>query len=81
MALSYIYNIFETEHCFECTGDRRLMFSGTKKHAATHWLTEKLEAGETLDVYEVIRFKDGLPHTKTEINVYEFMNIDLGETL
>lgn len=77
MALAYIYNIVSHEVAYTPI----LVWGGTKKHAATHWLKEKLEAGETLDVYEVIRFKDGLPHTKTEINVYEFMNIDLGETL
>lgn len=79
MALSYIYNIVFFKQDYEDSDV--LEWSGTKKHAATHYLAEQLEAGQTLSNYKVIRFKDGLPHTKTEIDVYEFMNIDLGETL
>lgn len=79
---NYIYNVFEVEHCHECTGDRELRFSSTKKWLTTKWLsTNVLGKGLPLTDYQVFRSRDGIADESTEVDVYEFMNVDLGEVL
>lgn len=79
---SYIYSIFERDDdCTECTGERQLLLSTTKKWVATKFLGQILAAGNSLYVYDVFRSRDGHGGTAVEVDPYEFMQIDLGEVL
>lgn len=78
---SYIYNVLKTEHCHECTGDRELRFSTTRKYEAVRFLTSILKEGWSIHDFQVFRSRDGIIGPPSEIDVYEFMQIDLGEVM
>lgn len=77
MALSYIYIIQYTPS--EYHGE--IAWSGTQKWRAIDFLKGELEDGLSMDLFKLTRMKDGQPHTRTELDPYEFMQIDLGEVL
>lgn len=73
----YVYTIVQWVND---TPDWRL--TSTYKWQAVDWLRENvLEKGVSLGNYDVVRSKDGQPGTAEFADIYEFMNIDLGETL
>lgn len=77
---TYIFNVFEVEHCHECTGDRTLRYSSTKKWGCTKWLSENvLSKGLPLTDYQMFRSRDGLADSADEIDIRELLGIDLGE--
>jgi hypothetical protein len=79
---AYIYNIFERDDdCTECTGERQLLLSSSKKWVATRFLKEVLESGKSLMDYDIFRSRDGMGGTAVEIDPYDFMEVDLGEVL
>lgn len=78
----YIYNIFvRNTDCTECMGNRVLVLATGKKWVATRFLSGILESGLSIQDYEVARSREGLSDTSTMVDAYEFMQIDLGETL
>lgn len=77
---SYIYNVFERDDdCTECTGERQLLLSTSKKWVAVRFLRGVLDEGNSLYRYDVFRSRDGYGGTAVEVDPYEFMEIDLGE--
>lgn len=76
MATPYIYILFTTSQL----DGYSVINASTRKWVLTEYLKEVLEKGETLNNYGVQRIKDANPDTLTDVDVYEFMNIDLGET-
>jgi hypothetical protein len=55
--------------------------ASTRKWVITEYLKGILEKGESLNNYGIQRIRDANPDTLTDVDIYEFMNIDLGETL
>lgn len=78
MATSYIYILSHLKQ--DCQDTDVVINATTRKWVLTEYLKEVLEKGETLNDFGVQRIKDANPDTLTDIDVYEFMNIDLGET-
>lgn len=76
MALKYVYMIFSHHIAYTPI----LLWAGTQKHAATSYLAKELENGVSMSEFQIVRMKDGQPHTQTDIDVYEFLEIDQGET-
>lgn len=77
MALSYLYIIQKLLDYGD--DDWEIVWAGTQKWKATEYLKEKVVNGEPLAEFLITRIKDGQPTTLVEVDVYEFMNIDLGE--
>ena len=76
----YIYTIFEDgEWCTECGHERNQIFSSTRKYEATRYLGKIVSDGHSLHNFNVTRARDGIPGTSVDVDVYEFMKIDLGE--
>jgi hypothetical protein len=70
MGLSYIYLIEYSDEP---------LWLGTKKWEAQKFLQDEVNNGGSLAEFQVIRMKDARPLTMTEVDVYEFMEIDQGE--
>lgn len=75
---SYIYNVFETLSQLDGPS---LKFSSTRKYEARKFLQAHLEEGNSLAPFTVTRSRDGIKDTLTYVDVYEFMDIDLGEVI
>lgn len=78
MATPYIYILSFLKQDYEDTDT--VINASTRKWVLTEYLKGVIERGETLSNYGVQRIKDANPDTLTEVDIYEFMNIDLGET-
>lgn len=76
---SYIYQV--TEFTQIDPDESEIRIQTTRKYEATKFLQKELAAGKPLARYEVVRSRDGYVDTAKEIDVYEFMQIDLGEVL
>ena len=73
---SYIYSVLRTD----AEGQTELLNSSTKKHVITDYLTrDYLNAGFSVAPLMVVRVVDGRPATVSWIDVYTFLDIDLGE--
>jgi hypothetical protein len=70
MGLSYVYLIQDSNEPH---------WLGTKKWEAQKFLQDEVNNGGSLAEFQVIRMKDARPLTMTEVDVYEFMEIDQGE--
>lgn len=80
MAIAFIYSIKQIDDAqLDYPGQTRIQT--TRKHVATQFLAKQLEEGVSLSEFEVTRSRDGRPDTLTYVDVYDFMNIDLGEAL
>jgi hypothetical protein len=77
MATPYIYILFAMSQL----DGYEVINASTRKWAITEYLKGILEKGESLNNYGIQRIKDANPDTLTDVDIYEFMNIDLGETL
>ena len=71
---SYIYNVFDS-----LDDVPELKISTTRKYEATKYLKKILEGGDSIQYFEVFRCRDGVADSKTQVDVYEFMRIDMGE--
>lgn len=79
MAIAYIYQIIQGD--IQLGQEEQTRLQTTRKYVATQFLAKQLEEGVSLSEFEVTRSRDGRPDTLTYVDVYEFMNIDLGETI
>lgn len=77
MGLGYIYIIFSHHIAYTPI----LVWAGTKKHAAVAYLKEQLVNGVSMAEFQIKRMKDAQPDSESDIDVYEFMQIDLGEVM
>lgn len=73
----YIYKVTEFTALDPDEWQHRLFT--TRKYEATQFLKRELMAGKPLSKYEVTRSRDGRADSTVEVDVYEFMQIDLGE--
>jgi len=74
----YIYKVSE----YDILPDEyQIRLLTTRKYEATSFLRGLLGEGRSLSNFQVGRARDGKIDTLTYIDVYEFMEIDLGEVL
>lgn len=76
---SYIYSVFERDP--ETFENEHLVYNSTKKWGAKKYLENVLASGDSIANFYVHRSRDSIAGTGSIINVYEFMEIDLGEVL
>lgn len=75
---SYIYSVFRLQEALEGPS---LKFTSTRKYEAKKYLERHLLQGVSASLFEVTRSRDGIADTVVDVDVYEFLDIDLGETL
>jgi hypothetical protein len=76
----YIYTVKEVDNAQpDYPGMTRIQT--TRKYEARKFLEARLSEGLSPAQYEVSRSRDGIRDTMVYVDVYEFMNIDLGEIL
>ena len=73
----YIYQV--TEQVDRETNDWQTRLQTTRKYEATKFLEKLLAEGNSLSTFEVSRARDGKADSLVHLDVYEFMQIDLGE--
>lgn len=77
MGLSYVYIILRSKEDY--LDSDTIEWAGVRKWEATKFLESKLTEGDSLARFQVIRMKENQPSSMSYVDVYEFMNIDLGE--
>lgn len=73
---SYIYSVFKNDSQLD---PPTLKFTSTRKHEAKKYLERYLEQGVSPSLFEVTRSRDGIADTMVYVDVYEFLEIDMGE--
>lgn len=73
----YIYQI--TEQVDPEFNDWQSRLLTTRKHEATKFLEKQLAEGNSLATFEVARSRDGRADSTVHLDVYEFMQVDVGE--